>query len=93
MLTYITTEHMHEHVRAYHCHEAIGGSNMETSFTATPSGMMRDLLALPGVVEVYLSRYRAQISKAPSWAWDEVEPAIVELLQCFDLRSVEKRQE
>jgi hypothetical protein len=39
------------------------------------------LLAVPGVVGVFLSRHFATITRSPTASWDEVEPSAIEALR------------
>ena len=39
------------------------------------------LLAVPGVVGVFLSRHFATVTRAPDASWDDVEPAAIEALR------------
>jgi len=58
--------------------------------TATESSVAELLLSLKGIEALRLAPYHAIVMKAPMFAWDEVHPKVVEVME--SMRFVEQFQ-
>ena len=41
---------------------------------------MREIMAIPGVEEIYIKPKEVRMKKSPSISWDEIEKKIIEIL-------------
>lgn len=81
------------HSRQYHTKVGLTDRSCECSQARDAGAFCRLIAELPGVANVFVSRYELTVFKGQAFTWDEVEPGIIEILEHLVDPTVEKADE
>ena len=61
--------------------DMFAGNGRSGTYDEAVRTLADDLLAVPGVVRLWTTRYRIDLLRSPIYSWEEIEPAVLDVVR------------